>query len=86
MEHSEALILVIVGGVFLLLGGLLAFWGWREEKHYFDALASRRGDLREFMQRWPPRPQAGSLKMGAWVFLAIGALLLLVGLINWIIG
>ena len=80
MPYGEYLILAVVGGVFIILGLAAIIWGKREEKSYFDALAKRTTDLREFMDHWPSRPQPGSLKLGGWLAIAIGLLAIVVGL------
>ena len=79
MPYGEYLILVVMGGVFLILGLAAIMWGKREEKSYFDGLAKRTTDLREFVDRWPPRPQPGSLKTGGWIAIIIGLLIIVVG-------
>ena len=80
MLSGEYLALVAVGGVFLILGLATVMWGRHEEKSYFDGLATRTSDLREFVDRWPPRPQPGSLKTGGWIAIAIGLLTIVVGM------
>ncbi|MFH1651769.1 MAG: hypothetical protein ABID87_06710 [Chloroflexota bacterium] len=81
MANGEYIFLIIVGGVFLLLGLAAMFWGQREEKGYFNDLATRADDLREFMDHWPSRPQPGALKLGGWLAITIGILLGVLGLI-----
>ena len=80
MPYGEYLVLVVIGGVFLILGLATIMWGKHEEKSYFDGLAERTTDLREFVDRWPPRPQPGSLKTGGWIAIIIGLLAVAVGL------
>ncbi|MFC1961839.1 hypothetical protein ACFLWN_02170 [Chloroflexota bacterium] len=82
MANDEYLILIVVGGAFLVLGLLAMFLGRREEKGYFNTLSTRTGDLREFMDRWPARPQPGALKIGGWIAIAIGVLFIIVGIIQ----
>jgi hypothetical protein len=80
MPYGEYLILAVIGGVFLILGLAAIMWGKHEEKSYFDSLAKRKTDLREFMDHWPSRPQPGSLKLGGWLAIVIGLLAIVVGL------
>ena len=56
MPQNEILTLMIIGGVFILLGLGALFWGKSEEKHYYDSISSRQ-DTREFLEGWPRRPQ-----------------------------
>ena len=66
------------GGLFILLGLAAVLWGRREEKSYENSL-SRRGDLREFLEHWPPRPEPGALKVGGWIAITIGLVMLVLG-------
>jgi len=86
MPHVDYFILMGVGGLFIILGLAAIIWGKHEERSYFDAIATRTGDLREFMEHWPPRPQPGALKIGGWIAIAVGVLLLVTGVIFWLLG
>ena len=79
MLIRDSLILIGGGGLFLALGILAYIWGKREEEKYYSALAKRPGDIREFMERWPPRPQPGALKIGGVIAIALGAVLMVAG-------
>ena len=78
MPHNELITLMIIGGVFTLLGLGALFWGKSEEKHYFETISSRQ-DTREFLEGWPRRPQFGSLQTGGWIAIVIGIIMLVVG-------
>ena len=78
MPQNELITLMIIGGVFTLLGLGALFWGKSEEKHYFETISSRQ-DTREFLEGWPKRPQFGSLQTGGWIAIAIGIIMLIVG-------
>ena len=86
MPHGDGLILIGVGGLFIIIGIAATIWGKREEKGYFDSLSARPGDAREFMEHWPPRPQPGALKIGGWIALTIGFLILVVGIALRLLG
>jgi len=72
-------VLMSVGGLFIIIGLATIIWGKREEKSYYNALAKRPGDTREFTEHWPPRPQPGALKAGGWIAVAIGVAMLITG-------
>jgi hypothetical protein len=74
--------LVIVGGVLLLLGIGGLIWGWYEEKRLFEELAAQR-DLREFSLKHVESPQPGALKIGGWIAIAAGVLVMIVGFVLW---
>ena len=79
------LMAIVVGVVFIVLGLGMFIWGRREEKTYYDSLATR-GDLREFFDRWPIRPQPGSLKIGGRIAIAVGLIMVIVGGIFRLVG
>ena len=84
MPDGDYFILMGVGGFFIILGLAAIIWGKREEKGYFDSLSERTSDLREFMDHWPQRPQPGALKIGGWIAIAIGLLMLVISLALWL--
>ncbi len=77
-------LIIASGGLFLLLGLIVYFWGRREEKAYYDSMPARRYDVREYLERLPFRPEPGALKLGGWLFLAVGLALLIVGGVMWL--
>ena len=77
MPRGDWLLFMIVGGVFVLLGVVAMWWAHREEQRYYTAL-SHRPDVREYLEHWPPRVEPGALRIGGWVAVAVG--LVLVGL------
>lgn len=84
MPQNDAWIIMVVGGVFLVLGVLALVWGRHEEKRLLESLAAKR-DLREFTASNQENPQPGSLKTGGWLSVVLGALLVIIGLILWLI-
>jgi hypothetical protein len=85
MQQGEWYILVIVGAIFVILGAAGIFWGIREEKRIFEALASKY-DLREFSLKHVESPQPGALKTGGWIAIAVGVIVIVVGIILWQTG
>jgi hypothetical protein len=85
MPQGDWYILLIVGGVFVILGILGIIWGMREEKKIFDAL-SQKPDLREFTLKHIESPQPGALKIGGWIAVGVGVILVVVGLVFWGVG
>jgi hypothetical protein len=82
---SGWLITIVVGVVFILLGLGTVLWGRREERRYYDSLVTRT-DLREFVNHWPRRPEPGASKIGGWIAVAVGLMLVLIGVIFWLVG
>lgn len=86
MPYGDYVVLMGVGGLFIILGFATVIWGKREEKGYYNSLSTRPGDTREFMEHWPPRPQPGALKAGGWIAVAIGVVLLITGGVFWLLS
>ena len=78
MPVTDLIILLGIGGLFVLLGLGVIYLGKREEKKYYELISSR-PDSREFLEGWPKRPQFGSLQAGGWIAIVLGILMLIVG-------
>jgi len=74
-----------MGALFILLGLGAIRWGKGEEKVYYDSLTTR-PDTREFLEHWPQRPQFGALKIGGWIAIVLGTLMVLTGGALWLWG
>ena len=85
MPYGDYLIIMGVGGFFLVLGVAAIIWGKSEEKSYYNSLSSR-NDLREYMEHWPQRHEPGALKTGGWIAAAIGLVTLGMGGVFWLLG
>ena len=77
LEH-DWLIVMSMGGVFILLGLATVLWGRGEEKSYYDSISTR-PDVREYLEHKPERPEPGALKIGGWLAISIGLLMLAIG-------
>jgi multisubunit Na+/H+ antiporter MnhB subunit len=75
MEQTEWLIALGLGALFLLLGIALVFGGRKEEKSYYDGIVGHE-DVREFMVHDPERAEPGALKVGGWISLAAGLVMM----------
>ena len=85
MPQPDCFILMGMGGLFILLGLAAIIWGRSEEKSYYDSLTTRT-DTREFLEHWPPRPQFGALKIGGWIAITIGLLMIVMSSAFWLWG
>jgi hypothetical protein len=84
MSQGDWYILLIVGGVFVVLGIGAVIWGIREERKIFEEL-SKMPDLREFSLEHI-EPQPGALKIGGWIASGLGLIMIIVGIILWRVG
>jgi len=85
MPQYNWLVLLGMGGLFILLGIGALVWGRKEEKNYYESITSRR-DTREFLEHWPQRPQFESLKIGGWIAVALGVVMIITGGALWLWG
>ena len=76
-------ILMGMGGLFVILGIASVFWGKREAKGYYDIISTR-SDVREFLEHEPERPEPGALRIGGWIAIAVGLLMLVMGGAFWL--
>jgi|WetSurMetagenome_2_1015567.scaffolds.fasta_scaffold502663_2 hypothetical protein len=76
MTSRDLLILIIIGGVFVLLGIIGFIWGKKEEVDYYNAV-SERTDVREFLNHLPWHPEPGALRIGGKIIITVGVVLLL---------
>ncbi len=74
-----------LGGVFILLGLATLLWGRHEEKSYYDAIATR-PDVREYLNHFPYRPEPSGLKVGGWIAISLGLLVIAIGGLLWLWG
>jgi hypothetical protein len=85
MPEGDWWVLAILGAVFIVLGVIGFLWGRHEQKIVDEALTSR-VDVREFISHWPDSPQPGALKIGGAISVALGILMLVIGLILWYVN
>jgi len=75
MPYPEGFILLVMGVIFVGVGIGALFWGRREERGDSDALAART-DMREFLEYSPERSRSEALKMGGWISIIVGLVML----------
>lgn len=78
MSDGEWFVLIGLGGLFILLGLAAFIRGRIEERDYYDSISTRH-DAREFLEHEPKRPEPGALKIGGWLAIAVGLLMLIMG-------
>lgn len=78
MPYPDSFIIMVMGGAFFVAGIAMLFWGRRREKSYYNSLSTR-PDLREFLERSPEHPEHSSVKIGGWVSIIVGLVMLSIG-------
>ncbi|MFC1906341.1 hypothetical protein ACFLV9_00695 [Chloroflexota bacterium] len=78
MPDGNWLIMMVMGAVFILLGLVAFIRGKREEESYYNSISTHH-DAREFLEHKPERPEPGALKIGGWIALTIGLLMIVMG-------
>ena len=79
------LLLLIMGGCFVLIGIVFYIWGKYEEEKYFNTIVHR-FDVREYLEHLPFRPEPGSLRTGGIIALILGVLMLIAAGILWLLN
>jgi hypothetical protein len=79
MTFRDLIIMIIIGGVFVILGIIGFLWGRKEEGSYYGSV-SERIDVREFLDHSPGRPEPNALRTGGKISIAVGFVVLLVSL------
>lgn len=82
MPKSDYPTFLIMGGALIVVGIILYFWGKREEARYYESI-SHRYDVREYLERFPKRPEPAALRIGGKIAIIVGAVLLSLGGAFW---
>jgi len=85
MPNSDCFIVMGMGGVLILLGLAAIMWGKGEEKSYYDSISAR-PDVREFLEHEPQRPEPEALKIGGWIAIGVGLVMIAMGGAFWLWG
>jgi hypothetical protein len=84
MTYHDLIIMIIIGGIFIVLGIIGLILGRKEEGAYYGSI-SEHIDVREFLDHMPGRPEPDSLRIGGKICFAVGIVLLLIclGIFLW---
>ena len=85
MPHSDCFIVMVMGGIFILLGLITIILGKHEEESFYDSLSTRT-DVREYLEHMPEHPEPGALRIGGWIAIGIGLLMVAMGGGFWLWG
>jgi hypothetical protein len=79
VTYHDLYVMIIIGGVFVVLGIFAFLWSKREEGAWWSTI-SNSVDVREFIDHSPGRPEPNALRIGGKICIAVGVVLLLISL------
>jgi len=85
MTYPDTFIMMVMGGAFIGVGIGVLILERKKRKKYYDGLVTSY-DLREFIEHTPDNPEHSSMRIGGWVTLAVGIVLLSIGGGLWLGG
>jgi 4-amino-4-deoxy-L-arabinose transferase-like glycosyltransferase len=82
LEGSYQVILVL-GGLFVLLGVIFVLLNRREKNKYYNSILLTQRDIKETITHEHERFWLQAWKIGGWISLIVGIVLLIIGVILW---
>jgi 3-deoxy-D-manno-octulosonic-acid transferase len=72
-----------LGAFFILLGIVFILWNRREKNKYYNSILLTRRDIQETITREHERFWLHAWRIGGWISLIVGMVLLIIGGIVW---
>jgi flagellar biosynthesis/type III secretory pathway M-ring protein FliF/YscJ len=72
-----------LGAFFILLGIVFILWNRREKNRYYNSILLTRRDIQETITREHERFWLQAWKIGGWISVIVGSVLLIIGVILW---
>jgi hypothetical protein len=72
-----------LGAFFILLGIVFILWNRREKNKYYNSILLTRRDIQETITREHERFWLDAWRIGGWISLIVGMVLLIIGGILW---
>ncbi len=79
MSQVSYQVLLGMGGFFVLLGILFILGNKREKKKYYNSILLTRRDIQEIITREHERFWLHAWKIGGWISIIVGIVLLIIG-------
>ncbi|MDH4067437.1 MAG: hypothetical protein OEU97_00710 [Dehalococcoidia bacterium] len=76
-------VILVLGGFFVLLGIAFVFWNRREKNKYYNSILLTQRDIKETITHEHERFWLQAWKIGGWISLVVGIVLLIIGVIFW---
>jgi hypothetical protein len=83
MLEGSYQVTLILGGVFVLLGIIFVLWNRSEKNRYYNSILLTRRDIKETITREHERFWLQAWRIGGWISLTVGIVLLIIGVVLW---
>jgi len=86
MSLTNYQVILGMGGFFVLLGIVFILWNRREKNKYYNSILLTRRDIQETITREHERFWLHAWRIGGWISIIVGIVLLIIGGILWYIA
>jgi 3-deoxy-D-manno-octulosonic-acid transferase len=83
MSQVSYQVILGMGGFFVFLGVIFILWNRREKNKYYNSILLTRRDIKETITHEHERFWLHAWKIGGWISLIVGIVLLIIGVILW---
>lgn len=83
MLESSYQVVLALGGFFVLLGIVFILGNRREKRKYYNSVLLTQRDIKETITHEHERFWLQAWKIGGWISLVVGIVLLVIGVILW---
>ena len=83
MSQVSYQVLLGMGGFFVLLGVIFILGNRRERKKYYNSILLTQRDIKETITHEHERFWLQAWKIGGWISLIVGIVLLIIGVVLW---
>lgn len=83
MSQVSYQVLLGMGGFFVLLGVIFILGDRRERKKYYNSILLTQRDIKETITHEHERFWLQAWKIGGWISLIVGIVLLIIGVVLW---
>ena len=79
MLHDNYQVVLGLGAFFILLGIVFILWNRREKNKYYNSILLTRRDIQETITREHERFWLHAWRIGGWISIIVGIVLLIIG-------
>ena len=78
--NADLIPMLVMGSVFLA-GGVIALVTWTRAASHYEGSLGRTTDLEDFLGEWSERPWLQAWRVGGWLGVAVGLVLIVISLV-----